>query len=177
MRIFATRSDLEAGSWAVPDVSEILPDLWIGRALRSPEDTARLKTELGVTAVVTLETDRDLDAAGVTWNAVREQYRALGIEVYRAEIEGDWPAAIIVLMRRAMKLVRRLIQNGHMVYLHCTAGVNRSPTVALMYLTLVEAIPVEEALATVQLRRPQAKPYEDVVVVLRALAARRGLVG
>jgi len=39
---------------------------------------------------------------------------------------------------------------------------------------MIEGMPVEEALATVQLSRPQAKPYEDVVVVLRALAARRG---
>lgn len=176
MRIFATTSSVEVGPGAVPDVSEVLPDLWIGKALRSREDTMRLKNELGVTAVVSLETDRDLDAVGLTWGDVRKQYEALGIEVHRSEIEGDWPAAIIVLMRLAMKLVRQLIQDGHSVYLHCTAGVNRSPTVALMYLNLIEAIPVEEALAIVQIRRPQAKPYEDVVIVLRALAARRGIM-
>ncbi|MGH2360857.1 MAG: protein-tyrosine phosphatase family protein [bacterium] len=103
-----------------------------------------------------------------------ERYRTLGMQVHRVEIEGDWPAAVIEVMRRAMTLVRRLIQNGHTVFLHCTAGMNRSPTVALMYLNMIEGMPVEEALATVQLSRPQAKPYEDVVVVLRALAARRG---
>lgn len=164
----------EIGSGAVPDVSEILPALWIGRALHAPEETERLKSELGVTAVVSLETDRDLEAVGLTWSKIRERYRALGIEAERVEIEGDWPAAVIEVMRHAMVLVRHLIQRGHTVYVHCTAGVNRSPTVALMYLNLVEGIPVEEALATVQLCRPQAKPYEDVLVVLQALAARRG---
>lgn len=174
MRIFATTSALELGSGALPDVSGVLPNFWIGRALHTSEDTARLKTELGVTAVVSLETDRDLEAAGLTWSKVRERYRTLGMEVHRVEIEGDWPAAVIEVMRRAMTLVRRLIQNGHTVFLHCTAGMNRSPTVALMYLNMIEGMPVEEALATVKLSRPQAKPYEDVVVVLRALAARRG---
>lgn len=174
MRIFATTSALELGSGALPDVSEVLPNFWIGRALHTSEDTARLKTELGVTAVVSLETDRDLEAAGLTWSKVRERYRTLGMEVHRVEIEGDWPAAVIEVMRRAMTLVRRLIQNEHTVFLHCTAGMNRSPTVALMYLNMIEGMPVEEALATVKLSRPQAKPYEDVVVVLQALAARRG---
>jgi atypical dual specificity phosphatase len=174
MRIFATTSPIEVGSGVVPDVSELLPNFWIGRALHNSDETARLKTELGVTAVVSLETDRDLEAAGLTWTKIDERYRALGLDLHRVEIEGDWPAAVIEVMRRAMILVRRLIQNGHTVFLHCSAGVNRSPTVALMYLNMIEGMSVEEALATVQLSRPQAKPYEDVVVVLRALAARRG---
>lgn len=164
--------DYAAGT--LPDVSEILPKLWIGRALHSADEASLLKSELGITAVVNLETDRDLDAAGLTWDKVRGWYATLGIAAHRMPIEGEWPASLIELMRRAMRLVSRLLKEGHVVYLHCAAGVNRSPTIALMYLNLVGEMPVEEALAIVQLRRPQAKPYEDVLVVLRALASRRG---
>jgi protein-tyrosine phosphatase len=46
-----------------------------------------------------------------------------------------------------------LLQAGHTVYLHCTAGVNRSPTVAVAYLHWCQAWPLADALACVQKTR------------------------
>ena len=45
------------------------------------------------------------------------------------------------------------------MYVHCTAGINRSPLTVLSYLVLVEEMRTEEALSFIGERRPQAEPY------------------
>ena len=51
-----------------------------------------------------------------------------------------------------------LLRQGHRVYVHCTAGINRSPRVVLTYLTLVEGIGLEEAMTLLVHARPEVCP-------------------
>ena len=51
-----------------------------------------------------------------------------------------------------------LLRQGHRVYVHCTAGINRSPLVVLTYLTLVEGIGLEEAMTLLLRARPEVCP-------------------
>jgi hypothetical protein len=44
---------------------------------------------------------------------------------------------------------------------HCTAGINRSPLTVLGYLSFVETLSTEEALALIRRGRPEAEPYLD----------------
>jgi hypothetical protein len=63
--------------------------------------------------------------------------------------------------RNLPKAVRRLVgllAAGHRVYVHCTAGINRGPLAVLSYLTFVEGLPFEEALAVLYAGRPGAEP-------------------
>src|SRR3972149_5086527 len=126
----------------VDDASRILPTLFIGRAPATAADVAGLKRR-GISAVLSLQTDDDLAALGLPWSRLEEWYRAAAIAAYRL------PAA------------------GHPVYLHCTAGVNRSPSVALGYLRNVKKGPLRRALRRITRSRPQAAPYPDVLGVLR----------
>ena len=119
------------------DASRILPTLFIGRAPATPADVAGLKRR-GISAVLSLLTDDDLAALGLSWIRLQEWYRAAGIEAHRLPIE-DWSAqALIARLDEAVQALDRLLAVGHTVYLHCTAGVNRSPSVALGYLRKVE---------------------------------------
>jgi protein-tyrosine phosphatase len=51
-----------------------------------------------------------------------------------------------------------LLRQGHRVYVHCTAGINRSPLVVLTYLTGVEGIGLEEAMTLLLRARPEVCP-------------------
>lgn len=146
------------------DVTRILPSLLIGSAPQTQNDVAQLVT-LGVTAVLNLQTDDELPGGPTT--RARQWYKALDVELHRVEIEDFSPQAIIARLDEAVAALDDLLRNGHTVYLHCTAGVNRSPSIAVAYLCRAEGLSVEEALASVTLRRPQARPYEDVVAALR----------
>jgi protein-tyrosine phosphatase len=60
----------------------------------------------------------------------------------RAELALKLPACVDAL--------NALLTAGDTVYLHCTAGVNRSPTVAVAYLHWSLGRPLDEALAHVR---------------------------
>jgi protein-tyrosine phosphatase len=49
-----------------------------------------------------------------------------------------------------------LLRQGHRVYVHCTAGINRSPRVVLTYLTGVEGMGLEETMTLLPRARPEA---------------------
>ena len=148
------------------DVSRILPTLFIGRAPATAADVAGLKRR-GISAVLSLQTDEDLAALGLSWNRLEEWYRAAAIAAHRLPID-DWSAqAMIARLDQAVQALDRLLAAGHTVYLHCTAGVNRSPSVALGYLRQVKKEPLGRALRRITRSRPQAAPYPDVLGVLR----------
>ena len=60
----------------------------------------------------------------------------------------------------------RMLKTGHTVYLHCTAGTGRSPTVAAAYLHWCLAWPLERALAHLRDARdcsPNAEAMKPLV--------------
>ena len=148
------------------DAARILPSLFIGRAPLTPADVAALGRR-GVTAVLSLQTDADLDASGLTWAQCEEWYSGAGIAARRVPIE-DWSAqAVVARMDAAVGELHLLVEAGHTVYLHCTAGVNRSPSVALGYLRRIRKESLGKALRRITRSRPQANPYPEVLGVLR----------
>lgn len=150
-----------------PDLSQIRPYLYIGSAPRSGEDAGYLKQNWGITAVLSLQTDADLSVDGLRWEQVQGWYAAAGIVAERVPIEDFSSHALVARMEDAVEALRRLVSTGATVYLHCTAGINRSPTIAIAYLCRVQGLPVVQALAEVRAQRPRVLPYEEVLALLR----------
>ncbi len=150
----------------MPDPTQILPTLLLGRA-PATEAEVQILHRRGITAVLSLQTDGDLAAMGVPGHTIQEWYRRAGIEGRRVPIE-DWSAqAVITHLEDAVKALTDLLAAGHTVYLHCTAGVNRSPSVALGYLCRVRGESLGKALARLRRARPEAQPYPEVLDLLR----------
>lgn len=146
--------------------ARVLPTLYIGAAPATRDDAALLARR-GVSAVLSLQTDGDLRNLGLTWEVVLGWYRREGLAAERVPIE-DWsPEAVIAHLSQAVEALERLLDAGHTVYLHCTAGVNRSPSVALAYLRRIRREPLGRALARITRSRPQAQPYPEVLALLR----------
>jgi len=63
----------------------------------------------------------------------------------------------------AIQLLKNLINGNKKVYVHCSAGVYRSPQIVVLYLILTNNYTPEEAVEFVKSRHPFARPNPQVV--------------
>lgn len=71
--------------------------------------------------------------------------------------------------QRAVRLLRELIEDHGTVYVHCTAGIYRSPQLVALYLIQYEHFSTDRAIAFVKSQRPCAQPYLRTSYVLLRL--------
>jgi len=143
------------------DFDSVLPRLSVGTCPISAADTRALQ-QCGVTAVLNLQTDRDLVDWGINWPAISALYQAVGIEVRRVPIRDFDPADLQANLVQAVAALEELLSAGHTVYVHCNAGINRSPTTVVAYLHWVEKLSLDEAVEHVMHCR-SCDPYIDTV--------------
>jgi protein-tyrosine phosphatase len=136
-----------------PGVSEILDQLVIGEYPR-PQDAEWLKLTHRITAVHNLQDDVDLRLHGIDLAALKGEYAGHGIAFVHTPIADTGDDAVRERLDTALADLHRLIESGKRVYLHCNAGMNRAPTVAIAYLHAHHRMPLEEAMAHVKSRRP-----------------------
>lgn len=142
---------------------QLRPHLHFGASVH-PADVPRLR-RIGITAVLSLQ------QAGVDLpQAAIERMRAAcepGILFRNVAIRDYDPHAVIAAVPRALSLLRTLLAEGRVVYLHCSEGINRAPSVALAYLVRGEEVDVDAALAHLRACDPGARPYAAVIDWLR----------
>lgn len=135
-----------------------------------PADVLRLRRS-GITAVLSLQqAGSDLPRAAI------ERMRAAcepRIAFHNIGIHDYDPEAVITALPETLSALSGLIRNGHIVYVHCSEGINRAPSVALAYLVHDEGIDVDAALDALRSCDPGAKPYAAVIAWLRARTRQR----
>jgi len=148
---------------ARPGLSVIRPGLLVGE-YPTPEDAAWLRDEHGVTAVVSLQDDADLATKGLRLVALERAYGAHGLAFHRFPIPDGDDRNLAARLAEIVALLRKVIAAGGRVYVHCNAGLNRAPTVAIAYLHVGEGLPLEDA-------RAEVKRLRHCVPYMRALVA------
>ena len=145
--------------------AQILRNLFIGSHPRTIEDIERLRREVGITAVLNIHTDDDMRAVNLDFPPLETHYRTCTVVLRRSpmveeqiDLRGKLCAAIQAL--------DELLAGGHVVYLHCTAGIGRAPTVAIGYLHTCLGWEFEDAVAHVKLRRQCAPHLEALRLAL-----------
>jgi hypothetical protein len=141
---------------------EVADGIVVGTYPQTPEDVRHLKDQLGVTAVLSLQDDDDLEGLGVRWDLFARAYQASGIVAVREPVKDFAPKALMVRLAACVAALDRLVTAGHRVYVHCTAGINRSPTVVIAWLHAHRGLPVAAATAQVTGRR-QCWPFPEVL--------------
>ena len=116
------------------DVSRITPTLLVGSCPRGPQDAGSLQEVHGVSAVLSLQSEDDLRYWQIDWDALCARYRELGIAVHRVPILDFNPDDLRRQLPRAVRTLRDLLDAGGTVFVHCNAGINRSPSVVIAYL-------------------------------------------
>jgi protein-tyrosine phosphatase len=140
-----------------PDVSRLAPNLWIGEYPRVC-DVEWLKTEHGVTAVVSLQHESDLWDKGVALGELETEYARNGMKFERVPVEDYNETDLDASLSAAVEALHRLLVAGQTVFLHCNAGYNRAPTVAIAYLCTHREMRLAAAVEHVKSRRP-CVPY------------------
>jgi protein-tyrosine phosphatase len=138
---------------ARPSVSEITDYLLIGEYPRE-SDIGWLKAEYRVSAIHNLQDDEDLRINGLDPAVLAEVCRRHGIRLVRTAIHDGSADDMAARLETALNDLRALVQARERVYLHCNAGLNRAPTLAIGYLRAYEKMSLNEAMAYVKKRRP-----------------------
>jgi protein-tyrosine phosphatase len=144
-----------------PELSEIVPRLWVGEYPR-PEDLSQLAVERGVSAIVSLQDDVDLESNGLSLEELEEGCRTRGIEFRRVPVTDGDPRSLARAIGPATDAIQELYASGRTVLLHCNAGFNRSPTIAIAWLVRHGGMSLAEATEHVR-RRRVCLPYLEIL--------------
>jgi protein-tyrosine phosphatase len=127
------------------DCNEIIPArLWVGAYLM-PDDLKAL-ARMFISAVVSLQSEEDLQAYGIPLKRLFKAYADAGIEfrsVPTPDFNKEALAANLPLCVAEVAAALRPVSAR--VYLHCTAGINRAPTTAAAYLIWWRKLSAQDA--------------------------------
>ena len=144
------------------DSDEIIPGrLWVGRYV-DPSDI-KLLGALGITTLISLQSDEDLAYYGISIARIlraceedRIDFRRIAIRDFdRVALAQNLPS-VVALLESA------LASSESRVYLHCSAGINRSPTAAAAYLIRSRGLSAREAHDYLTARR-NCSPYLTIL--------------
>jgi protein-tyrosine phosphatase len=134
------------------DCAQLLDQLFLGSRPETTADIDRLRRDLGITAVLNLQTDDDMRALNLDWKPLKAHYQHLGIELCRVPVQDFNPVDLREKVPECVRILERLLGANSLVYLHCTLGATRSPTVAVAYLHWCRGRNLEDAAADVKQR-------------------------
>ena len=144
--------------------------LAVGSYPHAPEHVGFLKGE-GVSSVVNLQSDRDLGSLGVMWPIMWQFYVREGLQVTRVPVIDFDRKDLLRCLDDAVAAIAKSVGQGRKTYVHCSAGMNRSPTSIIAYLAAHRHMAMADAIAWVS-ERHRCIPYPDV---LESWAKRHGL--
>lgn len=148
------------------DYAQILPGFYLGTYPEGFDDIEMLENKCGITAVLCLQTSEDLRGRNLEWSILKPTYEHFQIEAHRVPMRDfDYEDQRRVLPQ-AVSVLADLLTKGHTVYLHCNAGVGRSPLVAMAYLYWCRGLSLEEAINHVEELRC-CSPSKDLLEVSR----------
>ncbi len=139
------------------DFARVNSTLFVGTCPSNEVDIKQIRL-MGVTGVLNLQTDEDFLKWQVEFPEIEQASYDLDLVIQRVPIIDFDDEDLRTHLPSAVNLLHRMIAVGHTIYLHCTAGRDRSPTVAVAYLAKHKDMPVEEAVAYLKsLRECQPK--------------------
>jgi len=152
------------------DYSQILSELFVGSHPRGGDEIDELKRETGISAVLNLQTDEDMRYFNLDWQTLEAHYAACRIELHRLPVRDFDPVDLREKLPACVRELNDLLSTGHTVFLHCTAGAGRAPTVAIAYLMWNRGWSLAEAVTHVQQRRPSYPNVKAIQLATRDLS-------
>ncbi len=144
-----------------PEFAEILPNLLVGE-YPTPDDALWLRSVQRVTAVLSLQDDADLASKGLQLREIERVYQAHNLRFDRMPVPDCDNDFLQARLDAIVGQLRALHNDGERVYLHCNAGMNRAPTVAIAYLHVHHDMALDAARDFVKQRR-HCVPYMRVL--------------
>ncbi|KAJ7527446.1 hypothetical protein O6H91_16G054700 [Diphasiastrum complanatum] len=140
----------ELGMYYTP----ITENLLVGSQPQSPDDIELLHQNQGVTAILNLQQDKDIEYWGIDLVPILHKCEELKIHHLRMPARDFDPDSLRRELPRAVAALEKIISDGGTVYVHCTAGLGRAPAVAIAYFFWFHDMDMETAYTFVTSRRP-----------------------
>ncbi|CAB5108362.1 hypothetical protein D3OALGA1CA_1871 [Olavius algarvensis associated proteobacterium Delta 3] len=137
---------------------EITPYIVVGSCPMTPGDIIRIREETGVSALFSLQHDECLAYWKIDAKAMCHAAKKLKLATMRCPIRDFDVPDMRRNLPRAISTLAHLLRSGHRTYVHCTAGLGRSPLTVLGYLILMENVHKDEAIRLILRGRPDAVP-------------------
>ena len=150
------------------DYDPILDHLFVGTYARTRGDVDRLYADDGISGVLNLQTDEDMRAYGIDWTRLSRHYEKRAMEVERVPILDFDPIDLQARLGDAVDTLDALMARHRRVYVHCTAGVCRSPATVIAWLAWCRGWKLMEAMAFVKDKRHCAPYLEAIELATRA---------
>lgn len=100
--------------------------------------------------MLNLQTDDDMRAVNLVWEPLERHYRTSDIQLCRVPVRDFDPVNLREKLPECVRALKNLLLARHTVYLHCTLGATRSPTVAVAYLHWCQRWNLDQALTHVK---------------------------
>jgi predicted protein tyrosine phosphatase len=152
-------SPMAHGDWTwTLNWSVIREDIVVGACPMTPRDLDHIRKQTGVTALLSVQTDLCRAAFDIDFAAHTRHARKRGLILINAPMRDFDPPDQRRRLPDAVRCLHRLLSRGERVYVHCTAGINRSPLTVLGYLTFIEGMSPAAADRLIKAARPEAAP-------------------
>ena len=138
--------------------SELRGDLVVGSCPMRVEDIDKIVAATGVTAILSLQSEACRAAFSIDYDALQGHGEEAGMTMVNTPMLDFDPPDQRRNLPAAVRALTALLAAERKVYVHCTAGRNRSPLVVLAYLAFVEMLPAADAIAFIRRSRPEAEP-------------------
>lgn len=145
------------------ELNEVTPYNFAIGPYPQSEAEVRVLREHGITAVLNLQTDTDFEERWIDWNELCAAYIQAGIVCRRCPIVDFDRKDLVEQLPQAAAVLKALLDAGHRVFVHCTAGMSRSCATGILYLVKYHEMDADAALQIVKQFRKVAAPDMDVI--------------
>ena len=135
------------------DYDQILPELTVGSCPAHPRDARWLGKRLGISAVLNLQTDADIVRLELNMDKLESAYEKYGVELHRLPIVDLDPHDLHTHLDDAVVALDELLERHARVYVRCTLGLQRSPSVCIAWLSWSRSMSLSVAWNHVRERR------------------------
>ena len=147
-----------------PGLSHVLDGELLVGEYPTPGDAAWLRDEHGVATVVCLQDEFDLAAKNLVLGELEAAYAAAGLAFHHHPVADGDAALLASRLPAILAVIAAALDDRRRVYVHCNAGFNRAPTVAIAFLRAHRGLSDEAAWAHVKQRRACA-PYRRALAL------------
>jgi len=137
--------------------------IFLGACPKGADDASFIRKDLGIDVVVNLQTDEDFRALGLRWESMWRAIVSERMNVLRVPIRDLDSQDLSEMLGAAVETVVEALKMDNRIYLHCTVGINRSPTVAIAVLAGPLGMGYEGARDHVRACRPKVVPDRDAI--------------
>ncbi|CAD8127477.1 unnamed protein product [Paramecium sonneborni] len=144
--------------------NQILENIYVGSFVYC--DEIHILQKLGVDAIVNLQTVEDLinkDLPEDYFDQIRKTCESYQITYSHCPIRDCNKRSFLKKGKQAYQILKKLVDEGKCVYVHCTDGIQRSIQTIILYLVQDLNYSLEDAIALVKAIRKRSKPIKEVL--------------